>query len=117
MRSGSSDENVIAVHVFENVSGCTKKVSRHPWRFCRRFWHPWRWIVHCQFLVGVVGSVGSGWKNSVSLLIALFASVPVIKKGVAGVGFFFSSLIEFSIATVSVSSLEVSGIGNFFGLE
>ena len=64
------------------------------------------------FLVGVVNR-GSGWKNSFSFVMALFTGVPCSRKGVAGRGFFFSSWIRFSTATVRLSSLDVAGMGNF----
>ena len=66
------------------------------------------------FLVGVV-KMGCGWKNSLRLVMMLLTGAPWFEEGSAGLGFFLSSWIGFSTATMSLSSLDVSGIGNLVG--
>ena len=62
-------------------------------------------VVNCSF----------GWKNSLSLSIALLTGVPWPRKGVAGCGVVLSSHRRSSTVAFSLSALDVSGIGNLVG--
>ena len=50
-----------------------------------------------------------------SLVIALFSDFPWSRNGSAGFRFILSSWIGFSIAAVTLFSLDVSGMGNLVG--
>ena len=70
-------------------------------------------LVAC--LVGVLNCCG-GWKDSLSLVMALLTGVPWFRKGVVRFGFFMSfSQMRSSAAAVSFSLLDVSGIWNLVG--
>ena len=56
-----------------------------------------------------------GWKNSCSLLMALLTGSLCSRNGVAGWGFCLSSQMRSSTAALSLSALDVSGIGNLVG--
>ena len=58
---------------------------------------------------------GFGWKNSLSLSMPRLTGVPRLSDGVAGCGCFLSSWMRSSQIAVSLSSLDVSGIGNLVG--
>ena len=56
-----------------------------------------------------------GWKNSWSLSMALLTGSPCSRNGVAGWGFCLSSWMRSSTAALSLSALDVFGIGNLVG--
>ena len=56
-----------------------------------------------------------GWKNSLSLLMALLTGVLCSRNGTGGWGCFLSSHKRSSTVALSLSALEVSGMGNLVG--
>ena len=62
-----------------------------------------------------VSNCCSGWKNSLSLSIALLTGVPCAKDGVVGWVLRLSSYRRSSMVAFSLLTLVISGIGNLVG--